>query len=134
MALIHWPLEKVRSICLDLPEAVEEFPFDPVTHVFRIGAGGKMFALCDPGVESINLKVDPPELPLLLEAYPGIIQRGYRMNKDHWMTLAFDDGMPDAQIIDFIHESYERILASLKKAERLRLQPLYAAYRESRRG
>jgi predicted DNA-binding protein (MmcQ/YjbR family) len=73
-----WPLDKVRVLCLSLPETSEDLPFGPGTHVFRVA--GKMFALCDPGVRSINLKADPDEIPLLREQYPAV-QPGYHQDK-----------------------------------------------------
>lgn len=118
-----WPLDKVRAICLSLPETSEDLPFGPETHVFRVV--GKMFALCDPGVEGINLKADPDEIPLLREQYPAV-QPGYHQDKKHWNTVRLDGTLSDEQIEGFIHDSYQLVVKGLKKADRQRVQQALA--------
>lgn len=113
-----WSLDKVRALCLSLPETSEDLPFGPGTHVFRVV--GKMFALCDPGVESLNLKADPDEIPLLRERYAAV-QPGYHMDKKHWITLLLDDTLPEDQIEAFVEDSYQLVAKGLKKADRERV-------------
>ena len=113
-----WPLDKVRALCLSLPETDEALPFGPGTYVFRVV--GKMFALCDGGVESINLKADPDEIPLLREQFPAV-QPGYHMDKKHWNTVLLDDSLSEEQIESFIQDSYQLVVKGLKKADRERV-------------
>lgn len=114
-----WSLDKVRAVCLSLPETDEALPFGPGTHVFRVA--GKLFVLCDTGVVSINLKADPDEIPLLREQYRAV-QPGYHMDKKHWNTILLDDRLSDDQIEGFIHDSYQLVVKGLKKVDRERVQ------------
>jgi len=58
-------LQRVRRLCLALPEAFELETWDHPT--FRVGSGrGKMFCTAAGDGSSITLKADPPELPALL--------------------------------------------------------------------
>lgn len=58
-------IERVRSLCLALPEAFEVEAWEHPT--FRVGSGrGKMFCIAADDGSSIRLKADPMELPALL--------------------------------------------------------------------
>ena len=51
---------QLRAACLDLPGAVETFPFNEETSVFK-AANGKMFALSSLDAEplAVSVKCDP---------------------------------------------------------------------------
>ncbi len=58
-------IDRVRSLCLALPEAFEVEAWGHPT--FRVGGGrGKMFCLAAQDASSIRLKADPAERPALL--------------------------------------------------------------------
>jgi len=72
---------EVVEYFLSKPFAVETYPFDDVTAVFKIG--GKMFALISSHESdrlSINLKNKPDENILMRQIYEDVIP-GYHMNK-----------------------------------------------------
>jgi predicted DNA-binding protein (MmcQ/YjbR family) len=50
---------QIRSHCLGMPGAVEEYPFGPATSVFKVG--GKIFAIASLAAESftVSLKCEP---------------------------------------------------------------------------
>ena len=57
------------QICLEQPEAVEDFPFGEHVSVFKVG--GKMFALLPFGADavSVTLKCDPGRAESLRQKY-----------------------------------------------------------------
>jgi predicted DNA-binding protein (MmcQ/YjbR family) len=58
-------LDRIRSLCLSLPEAFEVHTWDHPT--FRVGSGrGKMFCLAAADGTSMSLKADPAERQALL--------------------------------------------------------------------
>ena len=69
---------RLRSLCLALPGAFEDFPFGPTTSVFKVAAAGgtaKMFALSDltaPAL-SVSLKCEPALAEQLRAAHPEIV-------------------------------------------------------------
>jgi predicted DNA-binding protein (MmcQ/YjbR family) len=109
--------DSLRACLAAKPGAVEEFPFDPVTLVFKVG--GKMFALIATTDEPlrINLKCDPGKAELLREIYPAVLP-GYYMNKRHWNTVVLDGSIPDEDLLAMIDESYALVVQGLPKAKR----------------
>jgi len=110
-------LEQLRRYLKAKPGAVEDFPFDLVTLVAKVG--GKMFALVgtDEMPLRLNLKCDPLKAEVLREYYPAVLP-GYHMNKRHWNTVVLDGTMPDADVRAMIDESYDLVVKGLPKAKR----------------
>lgn len=109
-------IEELREYCISKKGVTENFPFDEVTLVFKVG--GKMFALTNlDGEPSVNLKCDPEKAIELREQYSAIIP-GYHMSKIHWNTVYMDRSLPENLIKELIDLSYELVLASLPKAKR----------------
>ncbi|MET9892033.1 MmcQ/YjbR family DNA-binding protein, partial [Streptomyces sp. NPDC006465] len=81
---------QLRAFCLSFNAAVEDFPFNPETSVFKVL--GKLFALTnlDASPLKVNLKCDPQDAIRLRDQYPGLIVPGYHMNKRHWNTVTVD--------------------------------------------
>jgi predicted DNA-binding protein (MmcQ/YjbR family) len=113
-------IEQYRNFCLSFPGVTEEFPFDENTLVFKVM--GKMFTACDVDeFESINVKCDPVKAIELRETHPGIVIPGYHMNKKHWNSIVMENNLPDNQIEEWIHDSYELVVAKLTKKDREKL-------------
>ncbi len=110
-------LESFREYCLSKPAATEDMPFGEDVLVFRVG--GKMFALAslDEIPATANLKCDP-DLALELRDRYEQVRPGYHMNKKHWNTVEFDNGIPDAELHKMIDHSYELVVKRLPDAKR----------------
>lgn len=100
--------------CLAKPFAVEDFPFDDETLVFKVF--GKMFALLD--IVSIppwiNLKANPSDVVNLIETYEFIFP-GYHMNKKYWITVVLVDNISDSLLKRLIDNSYLEVVEKLPK-------------------
>jgi len=109
----------LRNHLFSKPGAIEEYPFDAVTMVVKVG--GRMFALVD--IEGsplrLNLKCVPEQAEVLRELYPSILP-GYHMNKRHWNTVILDSSLPDEEILAMVDESYRLVLQGLPKSRRPR--------------
>lgn len=107
-------LFEIREYCLSKPYAVEEFPFDEETLVFKVF--GKMFALID--IYSIplsmNLKAQPEECIRLVETYDFIFP-GYHMNKKYWITIKIVDNIASKFLYELIDNSYIEVVKRLPK-------------------
>jgi len=109
-------IEELREYCLSKKGAIECFPFDEVTLVFKVG--GKMFALTNlDGEPSINLKCDPEKAIGLREQYSAI-EPGYHMSKVHWNTVHINSSIPKKLILQLIDHSYQLIFDSLSAAKK----------------
>ncbi|MFG3134108.1 MmcQ/YjbR family DNA-binding protein [Streptomyces tendae] len=116
---------ELRDFCLSFNAAVEDFPFNPETSVFKVL--GKMFALTslDGRPLTVNLKCDPDAIRLR-DDHPGLIVPGWHMNKRHWNTVTVGGGpdggrLPDRVVRELVEDSYDLVVAGLPRAERLRL-------------
>jgi predicted DNA-binding protein (MmcQ/YjbR family) len=109
-------IEDYRDFCLSLPGTTEETPFGPDTLVFKVG--GKIFALTNlQTFASINLKCDPEHAAELRERYDYVLP-GFHMNKKHWNTVLIGTGATNAQLRQWITDSYQLIVAALPKVLR----------------
>jgi len=116
--------KKVKSYCLTLPLAKEDYPFGPDVQVFKIKE--KLFALMTTrkGAERVNLKCDPEEAIILREIFEDVIP-GYHMNKMHWNTIILSGSIPDGEIKRMIDRSYCLVVKKLKKLDRESLEIKY---------
>ena len=106
----------LRTYLLSKPGASEEFPFDPVTLVAKVG--GKIFALVGIDVTPLrlNLKCLPEQAEVLRELFPATILPGYHMNKRHWNTVILDGSLPEEDVLGMIDDSYALVLQGLPRA------------------
>jgi predicted DNA-binding protein (MmcQ/YjbR family) len=112
--------ERLHDYLCCKPEAVVDFPFDPVTLVLKVG--GKMFALVilEEQPLRMNLKCDPVKAQALRDCFDAILP-GYHMNKRHWITLVLDGSIPEDLVFSLIDDSYELVVKGLTKAGREKL-------------
>ncbi len=117
--------DAIRAYALAKRGAIEDYPFGPDTHVFKVGGtGGKVFALM--GTEQptrISLKCDPLYAEDLRALYPAV-QPGYHLNKRHWNTVLLDSSVPEDLLITLVDESYNLVVRGLPRALREQLPPL----------
>jgi predicted DNA-binding protein (MmcQ/YjbR family) len=108
-----------RNYCLAKKGAIEDFPFDATTVVFKIS--GKIFALADAAAfKRISLKCDPAKAVELRNRYSAVIP-GYHLNKRNWNTIVLDGSVPDNLIYRLIDHSYETVFLGLNRAEKQNL-------------
>jgi predicted DNA-binding protein (MmcQ/YjbR family) len=110
-------LEQIRKYCSQKAGSYEDFPFDDVTMVIKVGK--KMYALIglDDDPLRINLKCDPILAVELRRNYAAVIP-GYHMNKTHWNTIILNGSIPDKIIKKMIDDSYDLVFGSLTRKEK----------------
>lgn len=115
--------EQIREYCIQLKGVTESFPFNDTALVFKVA--DKMFALLDLSEDSrgISLKCDPELAIQLREKYPEITP-AYHFNKKHWNGVAINGNLNDAQIKEWIDNSYDLVVSSFTKKQKETLQIL----------
>lgn len=110
-------IETIIEYCLSKKGAVEDFPFDEETLVFKVG--GKMFALIplEKIPLQINLKCDPEKALELREQFEDV-QPGWHMSKKYWNTIILDGNIRWNDLKEWIDHSYDEVVKGLKKSER----------------
>lgn len=112
-------IEKVRKYCLKKRKVTEGLPFGEDVLVFKVM--NKIFCLALLNApQTINLKCDPELAVELRERYDSVTP-GYHMNKTHWNTIVLDGSVADKEILKWIDNSYDLIVASLPKKEKEKL-------------
>jgi predicted DNA-binding protein (MmcQ/YjbR family) len=103
-----------------MPAAEEDFPFGADVSVFKVL--GKMFALStlDADPLQVSVKCDPEIAIGLRAGYPAITP-GYHLNKRHWITVTVDGSIPDNMVRDLIQDSFDLVVNSFPRHQRLRL-------------
>ena len=109
-------LADLRRLCLAKAGAQESSPFGPGALVMKVA--GKIFAI-------ISDQADPPDISLKCEPDLAVTWRdsydavspGYHLNKRHWNTVVAD-GTADAELPDWIDDSYDLVVASLPRRVR----------------
>jgi len=115
-----------RAACLALPGATVYQPFGPESEAFRVH--GKIFAFLTQ-VESlsehpiVNLKAEPRELPLLIEAHAEV-HPGWHMNKKHWISLELGPATDLSLAAELIEDSFDNVVAGLPLRLRSTLRSL----------
>lgn len=117
-------IEQIRDYCLQKKATIECFPFDDTTLVFKVM--DKMFALAslEKHPVQISLKCDPERAIALRIEYDGIITGAYHLNKKHWNSVVIDGYLPNSLVCELIDHSYNLVVASLKKSEKLLLDTM----------
>jgi len=111
-------IESFREYCLAKNCVTECFPFDETILVLKVM--DKMFALTalDSVEFRLNLKCDPEKAIELREQYSSVIP-GWHMSKKHWNTVIVDGSIPVNIIKSWIDHSYNLVVDSLPKKQRL---------------
>lgn len=106
--------EELEEYLLSFPNTWLDFPFGEGTSVYKIGhketGEGKMFALIanNSSPLRVSLKCDPQLAEVLREKYETVLP-GYHLNKKHWNTIICTGQMPDDEIKDLAHLSYQLV-------------------------
>ena len=113
-------VEEIRDYCLAKKGSAESFPFDETTLVFKVV---KIFCLLGLDDSRVSLK-NNPEKNIELRAHYPAIYGGYHLNKQHWNTIDLDGTVPSDLMKEMIDESYDLIVKSLTKKQKLELENL----------
>lgn len=99
--------DELRELCLSLPQAIETFPFDLETSVFKTSGNNKIFALSNLAGEplSVSLKCDPEDSRALRDEFSEITP-GYHLNKKHWVTVVLGGAVDDELVGQLIRDSH----------------------------
>ena len=100
--------DELRDRCLALPAAVEEFPFGPLTSVFKVR--GKIFAISrlEESPLQVSVKCEPELAERLRASYESIVP-GYHLNKRHWITITLGADADDAMVRDLVQDSHDLV-------------------------
>jgi hypothetical protein len=95
------PIERLRGICLALPEAIERETWGEQT--FRVR--DKIFAMA--GTDEMSCKAPPGAQEMLIESNPARFYRPAYVGPKGWIGVRFDDGTDWDEVAFLVRQSYE---------------------------
>ena len=116
-------VEEFREYCLSFRGVREKMPFPNVADrysrdVLCFYVGDKWFCFVNVAVfDFCCIKCDPNESGELQARYSGITP-GWHMNKKYWISVYFNQDVPDNKIKELIKQSYDIVYQSLPKKEK----------------
>lgn len=116
-----------RALCLQMPQAYEDYPFGPESSVFKVSGrdrgNAKMFGLMMHlnGELVLNLKCEPALADQQRSEHPEITP-GYHMNKKHWNSVRV--GLDEQTMRELIEDSYDLVVDGMPRRDKeyIRLQ------------
>ena len=122
-------IEDFRTYCLSFKGVTEKMPFGKVAseydrNLLVFSVFDKWFCFVNVDVfDFCDIKCSPEQIKELQERYEGI-RPGYHMNKKHWISVCFNQDVPDSKIQELVRQSYVIVAASLTKKQREELDKL----------
>lgn len=109
--------KELEEYLLSFPNTWLDFPFGEGTSVYKVGhkdqGEGKLFAIIADNSNPlrVSLKCDPKLAQTLRERYESVLP-GYHLNKKHWNTIICSGQLPNDEIKDLAHLSYQLVSGS----------------------
>lgn len=110
-------IEEFREYCLSLPGSSEKMPFQAfraAQSILAFYVGGKIFCFFDiDAFDTCTLKCSPNMIDELKARYMAV-STPYNMSRKYWISIRFNDDMPDNEIKYWTKKSYELLLKKSK--------------------
>lgn len=118
-------IEEFRDYCLSLPHTYEGTPFShfpSAQSVLVFYVGDRMFCYFDmERFDACTIKCDPVRIDELKARYCAV-DKPYNGNPKYWISVRFNDDMPDREIRALVKNSYDLVVAGLPKKEKKSLE------------
>ncbi len=102
-------IEEFREFCLSMPDSNEKMPFQAfraAQSILAFYAGGKIFCFFDIDTfKACTIKCAPDIIDELKALY-NAVDAPYNMSPRHWISIRFNDDMPDEEIKYWTRKSY----------------------------
>lgn len=104
-------IEVFRTYCLSFSGSEEKMPFEKFFHgkhaILAFYVNGKMFCYFDiDKFDQCTIKCDREEIGELTATYVSVVPP-YNCNPKYWISIKFNDDMPDLEIKRLVRQSYE---------------------------
>lgn len=106
-------IEEFREYCLSLPGSSEKMPFQAfraAQSILAFYVSGKIFCFFDIDTfDACTIKCKPDMVDELKARYMAV-STPYNMSRKYWISIRFNEDMPDNEIKYWIKKSYELLL------------------------
>lgn len=105
-------IEEFREFCLSLPESNEKMPFQAfraAQSILAFYVGGKIFCFFNiDDFAACTVKCDPELIDELKARYKAV-SNPYNMSRKYWISIRFNEDMPDDEIRYWTQKSYDLV-------------------------
>lgn len=105
-------IEEFRDFCLSLPDSSEKMPFQSfraAKSILAFYVNGKIFCFFDiERFDACTIKSSPDNINGLKIRY-NAVGKPYNMSPRYWISVRFNDDMPDRIIEQLVKESYQLV-------------------------
>ncbi len=106
-------IEEFREFCLSLPGSSEGTPFAKFNKwaesVLVFYVGGKIFCYFNMDTfDACTIKCDPERIDELKARYRAV-NKPFNGNAKYWISVRFNDDMPDDQVRALVRDSYDLV-------------------------
>lgn len=111
-------IEEFREFCLSLPGSSEKMPFQAfraAQSILAFYVGGKIFCFFDIDKFDICTIKCATDMIDELKARYNAVDAPYNMSPRHWISIRFNDDMPDEEIKLHVQESYKLLEEQTRK-------------------
>lgn len=110
-------IEECREYCLSLPESSEKMPFQAfcaAKSVLAFYVGGKIFCFFDIDTfDACTIKCNSDMIDELKARYMAV-STPYNMSRKYWISIRFNEDMPDRDIKYWTRKSYDIVSKNIK--------------------
>ena len=110
-------IEEFREFCLSLPGSSEKMPFQAfraAQSILAFYVNSKIFCFFDIDTfDACTIKCKPDMVDELKARYMAV-STPYNMSRKYWISIRFNDDMPDNEIKYWTKKSYELLLKKSK--------------------
>lgn len=104
-------IEEFRDYCLSLPDTREGTPFATFSpwaeRILVFYVANRVFCYFDMvAFDACTIKCDPTGIVELKERYQAVAEP-LNANKKHWISVRFNDDMPDGEVKALVKSSYD---------------------------
>lgn len=110
-------IEAFREFCLSLPDSSEKMPFQAfraAQSILAFYVGVHIFCFFDiDRFDICTVKCDPDLIDDLKARYAAV-DAPYNMNRKYWISIRFNDDMPDEEIERWVRRSHDIVAGNIK--------------------
>ncbi|MCS2954097.1 MmcQ/YjbR family DNA-binding protein [Bacteroides thetaiotaomicron] len=111
-------VEEFREFCLSLSDSSEKMPFQAfraAQSILAFYVGGRIFCFFDiDKFDACTVKCNPDIIDELKARYMAV-STPYNMSRKYWISIRFNDDMPDNEIKQYVLNSYMLLKERAKK-------------------
>lgn len=129
-------IEEFREYCFSLKGVHEKMPFSKShdrynQNILCFYVASKWFCFVNIEIFDFCCVKSKPDLSEELQTQYTGITPGWHMNKKHWISICFNQDVPDEKIKELVKQSYDIVVNGLTKKEKETISCLLGSVKQT---